>query len=47
MPGAAKKVCLICGSGASSAFLAINVRKAAAKIGLDVIVENRPESDFR
>lgn len=47
MPGAAKKVCLICGSGASSAFLAINVRKAAAKIGLDVIVENRPESDFK
>ena len=47
MPGAAKKVCLICGRGASSAFLAINVRKAAAKIGLDVIVENRPESDFK
>lgn len=47
MPGAVKKVCLICGSGASSAFLTINVRKAAAKIDLDVIVENRPETDFK
>ncbi|EBY1768318.1 PTS sugar transporter subunit IIB [Salmonella enterica subsp. enterica serovar Georgia] len=47
MPGAAKKICLICGSGVSSAFLAINVRKAAAKICLDVIVENRPETDFK
>lgn len=42
-----KRICLICGSGASSAFLAINVRKAAEKIGLDVEVENRPESEFK
>jgi PTS system cellobiose-specific IIB component len=42
-----KRICLICGSGASSAFLAINVRKAAEKIGLDVVVENRPESEFK
>lgn len=38
---------MICGSGASSAFLAINVRKAAEKIGLSLKVENRPESEFK
>ena len=47
MVAAIKKICLICGSGVCSAFLAINVRKAAEKIGLEVVVENRSEYEFK
>jgi PTS system cellobiose-specific IIB component len=38
-------VLLICGSGASTAFMATNMRKEAAKQGLDWEITARSESD--
>lgn len=39
-------VLLVCGSGASSGFMAANIRKAAAARGLDIIVNARSESEI-
>lgn len=41
-----KKVLLICGSGASSGFMASNIRKAAKKRNLDISVIARSEKDI-
>ncbi|RMC51090.1 PTS sugar transporter subunit IIB [Lactobacillus sp. ESL0228] len=41
-----KKVLLICGSGASSGFMAANMRKAAKKEGLDIKVQARSEAEL-
>ncbi|KGH62266.1 PTS lactose transporter subunit IIB [Oenococcus oeni S13] len=41
-----KKVLLICGSGASSGFMAVNIRKAAKKLGLDYSIKARSESEL-
>jgi len=40
------RILLVCGSGASSGFLAANIRKAAAARGMDVKVTARGESDI-
>jgi len=40
------RVLLVCGSGASSGFMAANLRKAAAAAGLDVKVTARGESEI-
>lgn len=40
------RVLLVCGSGASSAFMAANIRKAAAARGLDMSVLARSESEI-
>lgn len=40
------KVLLVCGSGASSSFMATNIRKAANKRGLDVIITARSEAEI-
>lgn len=37
---------LVCGSGASSGFMAANMRKAAAEMGLDVSIKARSESEI-
>jgi len=37
---------LVCGSGASSGFMAANIRKAAAARGLDITVTARSESEI-
>lgn len=39
-------VLLVCGSGASSGFMAANIRKAAAKKGLDIEIIARGEADI-
>jgi PTS system cellobiose-specific IIB component len=39
-------ILLVCGSGASSGFMAGNMRKAAAKRGLDVSIIARSESEI-
>lgn len=39
-------VLLVCGSGASSGFMAANIRKAAAKRGIDMSVTARSESEI-
>ncbi len=39
-------VLLVCGSGASSGFMAANIRKAASARGLDVSVVARSESEI-
>jgi PTS system cellobiose-specific IIB component len=39
-------VLLVCGSGASSGFMASNIRKAAAKRSIDIIVNARGESEI-
>lgn len=39
-------VLLVCGSGASSGFMAANIRKAASARGLDVEVVARSESEI-
>lgn len=39
-------VLLVCGSGASSGFMAVNMRKAAANMGLDVVIRARSESEI-
>jgi len=39
-------VLLVCGSGASSGFMAANMRKAAAKRGLDIEIKARSESEI-
>lgn len=38
------RVLLVCGSGASSGFMAANIRKAAAKRGLAITVNARSEA---
>lgn len=40
------RILLVCGSGASSGFMAGNIRKAAAARGLDVSVVARGESEI-
>jgi len=40
------RILLVCGSGASSGFMAANIRKAAAKRGLDVTVTARSEAEI-
>ncbi|QOV19191.1 PTS sugar transporter subunit IIB [Blautia liquoris] len=40
------KVLLVCGSGASSGFMAVNMRKAAAKKGIKLEVIARSESEI-
>ncbi len=40
------RVLLVCGSGASSGFLAANMRKAASKASLEVSVKARSESEL-
>lgn len=39
-------ILLVCGSGASSGFMAANMRKAAAKRGLDLDIKARSESEI-
>lgn len=39
-------VLLVCGSGASSGFMAANMRKAASKRGLEVDIKARSESEI-
>ena len=39
-------VLLVCGSGASSGFMAANIRKAAAEKGLDIKITARGESEI-
>lgn len=39
-------VLLVCGSGASSGFMAANIRKAAAENGLDIKITARGESEI-
>jgi cellobiose PTS system EIIB component len=39
-------VLLICGSGASSGFMAANIRKVAAAKGVDITVNARSESEI-
>ena len=40
------RVLLVCGSGASSGFMAANIRKAASARGMDVSVVARSESEI-
>lgn len=40
------RVLLVCGSGASSGFMAANIRKAAEKKGLKISVKARSESEI-
>ncbi|REG11830.1 PTS sugar transporter subunit IIB [Pelolinea submarina] len=40
------RILLVCGSGASSGFMASNIRKAAVKRGLDVTVTARSEAEI-
>ncbi|MDR2551882.1 MAG: PTS sugar transporter subunit IIB [Treponema sp.] len=39
-------ILLICGSGASTAFMAVNIRKEAAKQGLDWTITARSEAEI-
>ncbi|GMQ62112.1 PTS sugar transporter subunit IIB [Vallitalea maricola] len=39
-------VLLVCGSGASSGFMAANIRKAASKRGLEIKVNARSEAEI-
>lgn len=39
-------VLLVCGSGASSGFMAANMRKAASKRGISIDIKARSESDI-
>ena len=41
-----KNILLICGSGASSGFMAANMRKAAKKAGLDYKIQARSEAEL-
>lgn len=41
-----KNVLLVCGSGASSGFMAVNMRKAAKKRGLDMQIIARSEAEI-
>lgn len=40
------EILLVCGSGASSGFMAANMRKAATKKGLDFSIKARSESEI-
>ncbi|MBY5022111.1 PTS sugar transporter subunit IIB [Streptococcus suis] len=42
----ALNVLLVCGSGASSGFMAANMRKAAVEKGLDISIKARSESEI-
>lgn len=42
----AHNVLLVCGSGASSGFMAVNIRKAAKKRGIDMTVTARSEAEI-
>lgn len=42
----AKNILLICGSGASSGFMAANMRKAAKKEGLDYKIQAKSEAEL-
>ena len=42
----AHNVLLVCGSGASSGFMAVNIRKAAKKRGIDMTVTARSEAEL-
>ena len=42
----AHNVLLVCGSGASSGFMAVNIRKAAKKRGLEMSVTARSEAEI-
>lgn len=42
----AKNILLICGSGASSGFMAANMRKAAKKAGLDYKIQAKSEAEL-
>lgn len=42
----AKNILLICGSGASSGFMAANMRKAVKKEGLDYKIKARSEAEL-
>lgn len=39
-------ILLVCGSGASSGFMAANMRKAAKKAGLDYKIQARSEAEL-
>ncbi len=39
-------VLIVCGSGASSGFMAANIRKAAAKRGIDIEINARSEAEI-
>lgn len=41
-----KNILLICGSGASSGFMAANMRKAAKKAGLDAKIQAKSEAEL-
>jgi PTS system cellobiose-specific IIB component len=41
-----KRILLVCGGGASSGFLAANIRKYAKKQGADMQIEARSESEL-
>lgn len=40
------RVLLVCGSGASTGFMAANMRKAAVKMNLDIDIKARSESEI-
>lgn len=40
------KVLLVCGSGASSGFMATNMRKALSELGIDADIKARSESEI-
>lgn len=40
------KVLLVCGTGASSGFMAVSMRKAAKKQGLDYQIQARSEAEL-
>lgn len=42
----ATKVLLVCGTGASSGFMAANARKAAKKLNLDMEIKAKSESEI-
>ena len=39
-------ILLVCGSGASSSFMAVNMRNAATKLGIDCTIKARSESEI-
>jgi PTS system cellobiose-specific IIB component len=40
-------VLLVCGAGMSSGFLAVNIRKAAARQGIDMAITARSETEIK
>lgn len=41
-----KNILLVCGGGASSGFMAANMRKAAKKRGIEITIQARSESEL-